>query len=92
MFFKNFHIPDVIEETTKYLNYRTGNNFVLSGINLGLANRCLLGKVKKSNITKDRRAILPNINAYLQCQLSDKLYAITAGNNLTSLNITNQLQ
>ena len=58
---------------------------------LGLLTSSLCGKVQNHKTTKYKRANFPDIYDCLQGQLSEEICVATAGNNLTSLNITIQI-
>ena len=47
--------------------------------------------MNKYNITKDLRSVLIDINTCKRGQFYEKIYVITEGNKLTSLNLTDHL-
>ena len=65
---------------------------VHNGPYLGLENNILNEILYNNNFTKDEIYTFINIGAYQQGKIPElKIRAVTAGNNLTYLNITSQL-
>ena len=69
---KTFQYSYAIEDTTKFTTYKTGKKLVLSGMDQGLFDGSLHGKVEDYEITKDKRATFLDINSYQYGQFSEK--------------------
>ena len=61
---KTLKVLNYIEKPNKYLNYKTKNNLVSSGKNLGLLNKNMQEILKNYNIHKDGRDYFINSSAY----------------------------
>ena len=62
-----------------------------SGPKIGLVRNTLHSIVDNHTITKYLIVIFNDNNAYQKVQLSEKIFAASAGNKLASFNITNKL-
>ena len=61
---KKIKVPDADGEPIKCEKYNTENDLVFSGIELGLVNSILCGRVDNHRTTKYCRTILIYVNVY----------------------------
>ena len=87
---KNFRGPDAIRDTIKYSRYKTENDLVFRGLDLGFVESILCGRLVEHIITKDGRAVYLDIDAYQRGQGPEETYATNFWNKLTSLSLTDQ--
>ena len=71
---KTLKLPNPIEDPTKHLNYKNEKRLVFSGIYWVLDDKNLHEKSDQHEITKGDKFSLLNIDAYLEGQLSEKIY------------------
>ena len=88
---KTLKVPNIIEDTTKYLNYNNRNNLIYRLHYLGLVNTNTQDILMNYNTSNDGWDAFLNISAYQPGHFSEKLSAITEGENLMSLKISYQL-
>ena len=60
---KKFRVPESIGDPIKYTKYKTGNEVLFRGLDIGLIESSLCVKVEEHILTKDVRAVFLDIGA-----------------------------
>ena len=85
---KNLKLYNPIEDPNKPLNYKTKNNLISIGNVLGLVHNNIQEKLENYYISNDGVDDLIRISTYQPSHLSEKLFVVAEGNNLTYFNIS----
>ena len=89
-YWKKFKVPYGVGEPIAYTKYKTENDLVFSGLDLGLADSSLFGRVDKHRVSKYGRVFLLDIDAYQQGQGLEETYATNTWYKLKYLKLTTQ--
>ena len=91
--YKTFRYTDLIRNPITHTNFKAYNGLVHNGPYPGLENNIFNEILENNNIAKDEIYAFVNIGAYQQGKLSEKkISAVTAGNNITNLNLISQIR